>query len=147
MSEAIVDRFIGTAVVRDNVRIHILVLGPGSYQFINGFMEARFFQTLKKLTGFRNLTLVVQLADCNDYEDLKAATVASGVKWELEHRLGPFVVKSMTDGLVEHLWEKVFDITLELEFHPLKFHIDNPPAEAANLIKEVDRLGYHRGSR
>ena len=133
--EATIDHFTGISVVRDRFRINFDVVGHAFYEHFLVFMKTRFFQTLKRMQGFRKLTLVLEMVNLfkNDLSIEDQQEDIGEVPAELEPYLGPCVAKSLTH---EHLSEWLH-LVYELEFHPLRFQIERLQAEAARLAKEV----------
>ena len=56
--EATINHFTGISVVRDRLRIRLYAQGYRYYEAFLKFMKTRFFQTLKRMQGFRKLNLV-----------------------------------------------------------------------------------------
>ena len=125
-SEATIDRFTGTAITRDNFWMHVNVL---SVDWPGYFLSHRFFQALEKVTGFRNLTVRLQLGTVGmgGYVRWEAQTAVDDLSVNLEPHLGPCLVKKS-------------GVHYDLEFHPLKFHVENLRAKAAKPAKEADKL-------
>ena len=111
LSEGTIDRFIGTAITRDSFWMHINVQ---SFDWPGHFLDHRFLQTLKRVTGFRNLTVRLQLGNVSVSEFVywAAQTAIEILSIDLESHLGPCVVKKSR-------------FHYDLEFHPLKFYVEN----------------------
>ena len=132
--EATIDHFTGISVVRDRFRIGFQVLGYEYYEHFLGFMKTRFFQTLKKMQGFRKLNLVLEMMNLfKDDISIEEQQDIGAVTAELEPYLGPCVAKILWHARCEDLLHLVYD----LEFHPLKLQIESRQAEAAKLTKDV----------
>lgn len=134
--EATIDHFTDVSIVRDRFRTRFHVLQEESYEHFLEFMKTRFFQTLKKMQGFRKLTLVLELETLFEDLSIEDQQDIGEVPAELEPYLGPCVVKSLTHEYCSDWLHLVY----ELEFHPLKLHIESLQAEAARLTKEVKRF-------
>ena len=133
--EATIDHFTGVSVVRNRFGIRFNVSGYDFHEQFLKFLETRFFQTLKKLQGFRKLTLVLEMVNQQFKKDLSIESQPDlgEVLAELEPSLGPCVVKSL-----KHERQSVWlHLVYELEFHPLKLQIGYLQTEAARLTKEV----------
>lgn len=102
-------------------------------------MRTRFFQTLRNFNGFRLVVVVLQwrIGSGQD-ENAETQKEAKAVQMELEPSLGPSVIKKVKQKVLHGIY--LTDTKLELEFHPLKFHVDNLRSEAARLTKEADML-------
>lgn len=135
--EATIDHFTGVSVVRDRFQLSFDVLGHNFYEHFLIFMKTRFFQTLKRMQGFRKLTLALEMVNLfKDDLSIEDQQDIGEVSAELEPYLGPCVAKSLT----HERWSEWLHLVYELEFHPLKLQIENLQAEAARLTKEVKRF-------
>lgn len=133
--EATIDHFTGISVIRDRFRIKFKIFGHKFYDHFLEFMKTRFFQTLKKMQGFRKLTLVLEMVDLFE-EDLSIEDQQEDigeVPAELESCLGPCVSESFT----HYLWLNNLHLVYELEFHPVTLPIGSLQTKAAGFIKEV----------
>lgn len=134
LCEATIDHFTGISVVRDRFRIEFQVHGHDEYEPFLGFMKTRFFQTLKRMQGFRKLTLVLDMVNrFKDDVSIEDQQDVGEVATELKRYLGPCVAKSLT----YERWEDWLHLVYDMEFHPLEFQSESLRAEAATLTKEV----------
>lgn len=141
LCEASIDRFVGTTVTRNDLRITIRLTFPihSFLRYFKPFMKTRFFQTLESLNGFRRLALVLEWTFYNSrdraVQDFELQKVVEEVQKELEPHLGPCTVKDATHSVTfcpDHYWDET-DIALELQFQLYRFY--DCRAEAAKLEK------------
>ena len=130
--EATINHFTGISVVSDRFQIKFKVLGHEYYGHFLEFMKTRFFQTLKKMQGFRKLTLVLEMVNLfKDDISIEEQQDIGELAAELEPYLGPCVAKSMT----HNRWLDWLHLVYNLEFHPLKLQIESLQAEVARLTR------------
>lgn len=141
--EATVDRFAGTTVIRDNFRIRLYPRGRKTGEELEVFMRSHFFQTVKRFNGFRKAVAELKWRflrekDVNSETQKEARTVQiRALQMELEPSLGPSDMESVVDHN-DPLGGDHVNLTLKLEFHPLKFHVEKLRAEATRLTKALE---------
>ncbi|CAD6575282.1 MAG: hypothetical protein ASARMPREDX12_007182 [Alectoria sarmentosa] len=137
--EASVDHFTGIDVERNNFFITFKDFDP-NFQL---FMATRFFQTLKKCVGFRNIAVGLERwgFEASNNETVELVEKVEEVRMELEQCWGPCVVKDVLDQYTETTGEADLKLyfAFELAFQPLKFHGEKVKAGGVGATKEEDR--------
>ena len=135
------DRFSGTAVIRDNFRITFDISCIEYADTFRVLMKTPFVQTLKEFTGFQklNVVLIRMLAFSGHVNelDMKIQEGVEAVQMELEAHLGSPIIKSARYNLYDSCGA---DLNIELEFQPRKFHLELLQAEAARVTEDMDRI-------
>lgn len=134
-----IDRFTGTAIVRNSFRMRIALCRPDQFTDFADFVKTRFFQALKRLKGFQKLAILLFIPSFCD-KDLPR-TVREGVAEvvaDLKTHLGPCMERRYESPLLGDVvrWSR-----LELEFQPREFYMESLRTEAERVIKGVDRSG------
>lgn len=136
--EASVDHFTGIDVERNNFFITFKDFDP-NFQL---FMATRFFQTLKKCIGFRNIAVGLEWwgFEALNNETIELVEKVEEVRMELEQCWGPCVVKDVLDQYTETTGEADLKLhfAFELAFQPLKFHGEKLKAGGVGATKEAD---------
>ena len=138
--EATIGRFAGTAIVRENFRITYKADYVNYRQSFGYFTKTRFFRALRELTGFEQVTVALKWSIISGshyrYEVRKGVMQ---VQLELRQYLGPVGIKKPGYRIDEVDKSNTY-FTVELEFRPLKHHVQKLRADAVKLAKEESRL-------
>ena len=137
---ATLDRFAGTSVMRNSFQI-TLEIGSLTYDDSIGYLiESLFFQTLKKLIGFQIVTIVLISSVLAEYApDLEARKVVRKVRKAFEPHLGPSIER-VKEYTIDEYFGVSMVLSVEIDFEPRKFHIENLRADATRLSLQADGL-------
>lgn len=128
LCEASIDHFMGTDVIRDDLRIKLDIDYFDCFEnSIVPFIMTRFFQTLKRLNGFQRLTLVFEwdfFYALTDMQELNKQNVIKAVRKELEPHLGRAVIKSVNFP-VSRIVLTLENYFLEMKFQPHRFFVED----------------------
>ena len=108
------------------------------YEILGDLIRTPFFQTLKRFNGFRKLLVELNwFTSLGTDGNIDTQKEARALQTELMPSLGHSIIKSVVE---RKAYSFLSLVTLELEFHPLKFHVEKLQAEAARLTEEADTL-------
>lgn len=138
--EATIDRFVGTAVIRESFRIIFKADFVKFNQSFRYFMKTRFFRALEGLTGFKNVTVVLEWSVISKSDSrLEVQKGVRKVLLGLGRHLGLPDIKSAAYR-TDEVDQTTTYFVAELEFEPRNFHARRLRAEAVKLTKEASGL-------